>query len=61
VLTKAVFEDEATAERATMAVEKEIHQGGDGPVERVEEIGEKGARRCEGCCVKEFWLWKMLS
>jgi predicted secreted Zn-dependent protease len=42
VLTKAVFEDEATAERATMAVEKEIHQGGDGPVERVEEIGEKG-------------------
>ncbi|KAH8763908.1 MFS sugar transporter-like protein [Hyaloscypha finlandica] len=37
-----LFEDEATAERATMAVEKEIHQGGDGPVERVEEIGEKG-------------------
>jgi hypothetical protein len=42
VLTEAVFEDEATAERATMAVEKEIHQGGDGPVERAEEIGEKG-------------------
>ena len=43
---QAVFEDEAYADKATMAVEKEIHQGGDGMdhVEIVEKrpiVGEE--------------------
>lgn len=43
VLTEAVFEDEAFADKATMAVEKQIHEGGDGPAENTEEVGtEKG-------------------
>jgi len=39
-LTKAVFEDEAFADKATMAVEKQIHQGGDDQVENVGEVSE---------------------
>jgi len=34
---EAVFEDEAYADKATMAVEKEIHQGGD-EMEHVEVV-----------------------
>jgi hypothetical protein len=38
-----VFEDEAFADKATMAVEKTIHHGGDGAGEDVREVGiEKG-------------------
>jgi hypothetical protein len=33
-----VFEDESFADKATMAVEKQIHQGGDGHTENVEEV-----------------------
>ena len=48
VLTDAVFEDESFADRVTMAVEKQIHQGGDGPVEIVEEVGAEKGEVLEG-------------
>jgi hypothetical protein len=40
VLTEAVFEDEAFADKATMAVEKQIH-GGEVQDENLEEVVEK--------------------
>lgn len=36
-----MFEDEAYADKATMAVEKEIHQGGDGMEEHVEVVEKR--------------------
>jgi hypothetical protein len=44
MLTEAVFEDESFADKATMAVEKTIHHGGDEMDENAGEVGiEKGA------------------
>jgi hypothetical protein len=43
-LTEAVFEDESFADKATIAVEKTIHHGGDGMDENAGEVGtQKGA------------------
>jgi hypothetical protein len=39
MLISVVFEDEALADKATMATEKAIHQGGDDHVEHVSEKG----------------------
>ena len=48
MLTGAVFEDESFADKATMAVEKTIHHGGDGMDENAGEVGtEKGATTIE--------------
>jgi hypothetical protein len=48
MLTEAVFEDESFADKATMAVEKTIHHGGDVMDENVGEVGtEKGATTIE--------------
>jgi hypothetical protein len=48
MLIEVVFEDELFADKATMAVEKTIHHGGDGMDENVGEVGtEKGATTIE--------------
>ena len=36
-----MFEDESFADKATMAVEKEMHQGGDGMGEHVEVVEKR--------------------
>jgi hypothetical protein len=36
-----VFEDDSFADKAAMAVEKEIHQGGDGMGEHVEVVEKR--------------------
>lgn len=51
VLTDAVFEDEAFADKATMAVEKQIH-GGEIHDQTVEEAVEKKPIASEEIAVK---------